>query len=111
MPRNEEDEWWRLSASCRGMVFEEDSFDTFFPTYEHDRGPVANRVSPKATLVCSDCPVKAECLDYALRNHISDGTWGGLSPGQRTVLHRRYNASEEKLFADLERDFEGVLKG
>lgn len=112
MPKNESDDWWRLDAACRGMAFEEESFDTFYPDTEHEKGlGTIVRVTPKAVEVCSTCTVTAECLDYAMRNHIQDGTWGGLSPGQRKNLHRQNLRDEEKLFEILERDFKGVLKG
>jgi WhiB family redox-sensing transcriptional regulator len=34
------------------------------------------------------CPVMAECLNYALDNHIGLGTWGGESERQRRMLQR-----------------------
>jgi WhiB family redox-sensing transcriptional regulator len=36
--------------------------------------------------ICDKCPVKKECLDYALSNRFRDGIWGGLSPTQRNRL-------------------------
>ena len=33
--------------------------------------------------VCSECPVKSECLEYAIGNGFKDGIWGGLSPTER----------------------------
>lgn len=42
-----------------------------------------------AQRICAGCPVRAACLDYALRMRISDGVWGGLTPAQRRALLRR----------------------
>jgi WhiB family redox-sensing transcriptional regulator len=37
----------------------------------------------RARKVCDECPVKTECLEYALRNRIDHGVWGGTSERQR----------------------------
>lgn len=43
-----------------------------------------------AAEVCRDeCPVRAECLAYALKNRIPSGIWGGLSEEQRKQRGRR----------------------
>lgn len=47
----------------------------------------ADRTQAKA--VCARCPVRSECLDYAIDNNISDGTWGGVDEGDRASLRRR----------------------
>jgi WhiB family redox-sensing transcriptional regulator len=36
-----------------------------------------------AAAICSDCPVKEQCLEHALRNRIDHGVWGGASERQR----------------------------
>ncbi|NBO55535.1 MAG: WhiB family transcriptional regulator [Actinobacteria bacterium] len=61
---------WMDRALCTGMDSE-----IFFPT------PKKTKVNPtqyKAALaVCSACPVRQECLDYALRHRmIEDGIFG-----------------------------------
>jgi WhiB family redox-sensing transcriptional regulator len=40
----------------------------------------------QAKNICGKCPVKQECLDYALVNKFKDGIWGGLSPTERHRL-------------------------
>lgn len=39
-----------------------------------------------ARRVCEDCPVKAQCLEYALTNRIDHGVWGGTSERERRRL-------------------------
>lgn len=33
--------------------------------------------------ICSSCPVKEQCLEYALTNRVDHGVWGGTSERQR----------------------------
>ena len=43
-----------------------------------------------AKRVCTDCPVKQVCLEYALVNRIDHGVWGGTSERERRrILKRR----------------------
>lgn len=37
---------------------------------------------------CQDCPVKQECLDYAVMNSIEHGVWGGTSERERRRIKR-----------------------
>jgi WhiB family redox-sensing transcriptional regulator len=40
--------------------------------------------------LCATCPVQAVCLEYALRNRIDHGVWGGASERERRrILARR----------------------
>lgn len=36
-----------------------------------------------ARRVCAECPVRQECLEYALANRIDHGVWGGTSERER----------------------------
>ncbi len=36
-----------------------------------------------ARRVCDGCPVRTECLEYALVNRIDHGVWGGTSERER----------------------------
>ena len=37
----------------------------------------------KARKICNECPMQQPCLEYALRNRIDHGVWGGTSERQR----------------------------
>lgn len=39
-----------------------------------------------ARSICAECPVKAECLEYALVQRIDHGVWGGCSERERRRL-------------------------
>jgi len=43
----------------------------------------------EAKTVCSTCPVRAECLGWALTNHEKFGIWGGTSERERRRIKRR----------------------
>ena len=39
-----------------------------------------------AKKICATCPVKDECLEYALAHRVDHGVWGGASERQRRRL-------------------------
>ena len=43
----------------------------------------------RAKQVCAPCPVKAECLAYALQTRVEFGVWGGTTGKERRMLLRR----------------------
>ena len=51
-----------------------------------------------AKQLCADCPVKAPCLEYALRNRIDHGVWGGTSERERRriLTQRRREAAARR---------------
>lgn len=57
----------------------------------------------KAKLVCQRCPVKVECLDYAINHNERFGIWGGLSERER----RRLKTSQ-MVFTEQNRKFFGI---
>lgn len=67
---------WMLRARCREAAPGE-----FFPS---DGVGVE-----MARRVCADCPVKAECLEYALTYRIDHGVWGGCSERERRRILRQ----------------------
>lgn len=42
-----------------------------------------------ARQLCATCPVKSPCLEYALRNRIDHGVWGGTSERERRRILRQ----------------------
>lgn len=62
----------------------------FFPEPAHMGG--ADPHAQEAKKVCSRCPVKSECLQYALDpNPMTEryGVWGGLGEKQRRKVRRQ----------------------
>ncbi|TMK81786.1 MAG: WhiB family transcriptional regulator, partial [Actinobacteria bacterium] len=46
----------------------------------------------EALSICATCPVRAQCLDYAIRNRETYGIWGGTTPDQRRRIRREHAA-------------------
>ncbi|MFD4029758.1 WhiB family transcriptional regulator [Streptomyces sp. NPDC058637] len=72
---------WRMHAACR----DEDP-DLFFPI--GSTGPALVQTED-AKAVCATCPVREQCLEWALENGQESGVWGGLGEGERRALKRR----------------------
>lgn len=66
-------EKWRLLAACRGT-----KVTTFFPPAD---------AAAYGIRVCRTCPVRIACTEYAMKNNIQYGIWGGY--GERTRRRRR----------------------
>lgn len=71
---------WGPLAACK----DEDS-ELFFPV--SDLGPGA-RQTAQAKAVCARCPVRSECLGYALDNGLDHGVFGGTTAKERRRLAR-----------------------
>ncbi|WP_456992472.1 WhiB family transcriptional regulator [Geodermatophilus sp. SYSU D01105] len=67
------DESWRLDALCA-----ETDPEAFFP----EKGGSTR----EAKRVCAGCPVRSQCLEFALANDERFGIWGGLSERERRRL-------------------------
>jgi WhiB family redox-sensing transcriptional regulator len=46
--------------------------------------------------VCAGCPVKSQCLVYALKVHVQ-GVWGGATDKERAAVRRKFSIVPEKL--------------
>ena len=78
---------WRQHAACRG----EDT-ELFYPG-EHDP-------QLEAKAFCRICPVRVECLEYALAENIQHGIWGGLAiNARREIRKQRYRAGQAQVRA------------
>ncbi len=49
-----------------------------------------------AQRICSECPVKGPCLEYALDNRVDHGVWGGTSERERRRILRRRRLSRRE---------------
>lgn len=65
---------WEKQAACRGM-----NPDLFFPEFGF-------LLEPDVPAACGRCPVRGECLDYAI-THDEQGVWGGLTDDQRKRIN------------------------
>ncbi|MEU6556497.1 WhiB family transcriptional regulator [Streptomyces sp. NPDC046915] len=72
---------WRNHAACR----HEDP-DLFFPV--GTTGPALWQ-ERQAKAVCGRCPVRDQCLDWAMDTGQTLGIWGGTTEGERRALRRR----------------------
>jgi WhiB family transcriptional regulator, redox-sensing transcriptional regulator len=77
---------WRDSAACRGT-----DTDLFFPDWAVG---TAKQGIEQAKRLCRDCPVRAQCLDWALDRGVAFGIWGGFTEDERrtirgTMIRRR----------------------
>lgn len=79
---------WQDEAACIGTKAE-----VFFP--EQGRHP------SEAKRLCQKCPVRPDCLDFALRLNITHGVWGGHTESERLRIRR----SRGRTVAPYQRDF------
>ena len=77
-------ETWHLQAMCRGPESE-----LFFPPSWPERREERDEREARAKAICTQCAVRAECLDFALRVREPHGIWGGLTESERRRLHPR----------------------
>lgn len=69
---------WRQHANCHGI-----DPDVFFPERGQDPKPIL--------AICAACPVRDECLQYAIDHHQPDGIWGGTTGRQRRTMKSARN--------------------
>jgi len=71
---------WLAHGACR----DEDP-ELFFPITSG--GPSARQILA-AKAVCARCPVRSDCLRYALDDPHSYGVWGGTTDEERSGMRR-----------------------
>ena len=71
---------WRSQALCRGLDPE-----IFYPASDEE--------ADEAKSVCSGCPVRVACLEYALAARERDGIWGGCTERERRRIIRQRRKS------------------
>jgi WhiB family redox-sensing transcriptional regulator len=65
---------WYRNAACANLPL-----DLFFP----ERGQSRDR---EVKAICIRCPVRVKCLEFAVKNSIFFGYWGGISVKGRKNL-------------------------
>ena len=75
---------WRSRGACLSVDPE-----LFFPL--SSVGPAAGQLT-QAKSVCTRCPVRAECLDFALATRQVHGVWGGTSEDERRQILARIDS-------------------
>ena len=80
------DHEWREAAACAGRAD-----NRFFPVNEAETSLLR-----AAKAICSGCPVRLECLDYAIETGQTEGIWGGLTSRERRVTRRERMAAARR---------------
>jgi WhiB family redox-sensing transcriptional regulator len=79
------EELWQMKAACRGP-----QAAVFFPPSHSERKDERLARERAAKAICKPCPVRQECLAYAIRIREPHGIWGGLNELERKqVIERR----------------------
>lgn len=78
---------WMTQGACVGV-----NDDTFFP-----EGYLKADVLEVTRIYCNDCPVRMECLIWALQHEPLDrnGIWGGTTPRERDLLAKLHKAVKQ----------------
>ena len=76
MPVFFEDVEWE-NAACRGV-----GVDTFIPS----SGEADEADKQEALDLCAKCPIRLDCLQYALDNNEEFGIWGGVPQTERRQM-------------------------
>jgi WhiB family redox-sensing transcriptional regulator len=69
---------WQRFARCRG-----DAGRDFYPPFGGEGKRDRRARELRAKTVCGSCPVRAECLDHAVKSGERHGVWGGLTSDER----------------------------
>jgi WhiB family redox-sensing transcriptional regulator len=77
-------ESWQVKAACRGP-----QAVMFFPPSHTERKDEKATREARAKVICSECHVRGDCLDYAMRIREPHGIWGGLNEVERKQLLER----------------------
>lgn len=74
---------WHTRAACR-----EADPDLFFVPGEDYTAPAALAQVAAARRVCLTCPVRIECLSWAVEVSEDHGLWAGMTPDERRTIRR-----------------------
>jgi hypothetical protein len=92
LPVDPADQAWKKHGECGRLTLTRDEWNrAFFPTQGHTTEigkQVCNGGRPLGTgLVSEPCPVRAECLAFALE-HAMHGIWGGTNQEERDAIRK-----------------------
>lgn len=79
---------WRDRAACRNS-----DPDLFFPV--GTTGPSLDEIEA-AKALCQGCPVREDCLQFAIETNQESGVWGGTSEVERRRLRRAWLARRRR---------------
>jgi WhiB family redox-sensing transcriptional regulator len=71
---------WRAAGACLAADPE-----LFFPL---GAGTAAAPDTSRALRICDGCPVKRQCLEFAMQTNEAEGIWGGTTPEERVRVLR-----------------------
>lgn len=69
--------------------------DVHYPTGAEESPQYIRQVAA-AKQECARCPVRTECLTYALEQGEDHGIWGGTTPAERRALLRRRSRRDQR---------------
>lgn len=78
---------WQNAAACRDVDPE-----LFFPASDDYTTDANVRALIEAGRVCAGCPVRRECLTYAVESGVTHGIWAGRSPAELRAIRRARTA-------------------
>lgn len=81
MSTQQVDDLWQARAACKGP-----NTLIFFPPSHYERKDEREAREAKAKSICGGCPVRRQCLDYAVAIREPHGIWGGLNETERRGL-------------------------
>lgn len=77
---------WRSRSICR-----DSNPDLFFPI--GTTGQALEQIEA-AKAICAECPVRQECLEFALATNQESGVWGGTTDEERRRLRKTWRADQ-----------------
>lgn len=93
---------WTLRAACLHADPELFFTDVF--------GAVAATLAREAKQCCAGCPVRADCLEWAISTGEAYGIWGGTTPDERRVIRARLRQQvDSRLSPDVHGVHESVV--
>lgn len=72
---------WQMEARCRGA-----DANLFFTPNHLEKKEEREEREAMAKGLCAECPVRAQCFDFALATREPHGIWGGLNELERRAL-------------------------